>query len=230
MLVSIHQPNYLPWGGYFFKIINSDLFVFLDDAQFSKNSFINRTKVTHNNEYAWLSIPIRFNLGESILQVKLAQEDWQLRHLSKIQNIYRNAPYFKENWKDIEQLFQSLKHPNLRDINKTIILTLADWLNININYFFSSNFKNTLGLKAEDRLIDIIKQCRSNKYLSGIGAKKYQNESKFITQKIKVIYSNFFEIEKRFIRKSRKLLPGTSILDFIFYLGRKKTIIFLNEK
>ena len=87
MIVSIHQPNYLPWGGYFFKIINSDLFIFLDDVQFSKNSFINRTKVTHNNEYTWLSIPIKFNLGESILQVKLAQEDWQLRHLSKIQNM-----------------------------------------------------------------------------------------------------------------------------------------------
>ena len=230
MIVSIHQPNYIPWGGYFHKIINSDLFIFLDDVQFSKNSFINRAKVTHNNKYTWLSIPVKFNFGESIFQVRLAQEDWQFRHLSKIHHIYGKTPYFKENWNDIENLFKSLRYLNLQDINKRIILTIAGWLNININYNFSSNFKNTLGLKAEDRIIDIVKQCKSNTYLSGLGAKKYQNENKFSLQKMKVIYSNFLEIEKKFINSKGNILPGTSILDLIFYLGRKNTISYLNKK
>ena len=37
--VAIHQPNYLPWLGYFAKIKKCDIFVFLDDVQFSKNSW-----------------------------------------------------------------------------------------------------------------------------------------------------------------------------------------------
>ena len=88
--------------------------------------------------------------------------------------------------KDCENLFRFLTNTNLNYVNKKIILTIAKWLDMKINYKCSSDIDNKKNLKAEDRLIDIIKQCGATKYLSGTGAKKYQNEDKFKLEKIKM--------------------------------------------
>ena len=230
MIVSIHQPNYMPWGGYFYKLLYSDFFIFLDDVQYSKNSFTNRVKLTTKKQDPWLSVPIKYSFGDNINQVKLAQEDWQVRHLSKIKNIYSRTPYFKENWKDCENLFNTFTNTDLNYVNKKIILTIAKWLDICVNYKSSSDIENKKNLKAEDRLIDIIKQCGATKYLSGIGAKKYQNVDKFKLAKIKVMYSDYISIENKILESNKNIQPGTSILDLIFNLGRESTIDYLNRK
>tara|TARA_X000000950_G_C13918380_1_gene662083 strand:- start:1127 stop:1825 length:699 start_codon:yes stop_codon:yes gene_type:complete len=227
MIISIHQPNYAPWGGYFYKLFMSDLFIFLNDVQFSKNSFINRTKVCSVTENSWLTIPVKFNLGDKINNVRIAQIDWQDRHLSKINNLYRKSPYFFENWTDIELLFRSLQDDNLADINKKIILTISSWLEIKFSYKDSSSFTNLQGLKAEERLIDIIKKCKCDQYLSGLGAKKYQDEKKFIASKIKLLYSDFSYIEQKSKNNLKNINFGTSILDLIFNLGRQDTIKYI---
>ena len=230
MILSVHQPNYIPWGGYFYKLFCSDLFIFFDDVQFSKNSFTNRVQVTTKKKVSWLTMPVKYSFGDNINQVKLAQEDWQVRHLSTIKNIYSRTPYFKENWKDCENLFRFLTNTNLNYVNKKIILTIAKWLDIKINYKCSSDIDNKKNLKAEDRLIDIIKQCGATKYLSGTGAKKYQNEDKFKLEKIKIIYSDYFSIENKILESNKHIQAGTSILDLIFNLGRERTIDYLNKK
>lgn len=230
MKIAIHQPNYMPWAGYFYKLLKVDLFIFLDDVQFSKNSFINRTKITQNGQPVWLSIPVRFNLGDSIKNVKLAQKGWEKRHLSKIKNIYQSTPYFNENWNDLEELLQSLHNNDLAEINKKIITKISKWLDINVLFKNSSQIPNLMNLKSDDRLIDIIKKCNSNIYFSGIGAKRYQDEKKFKEHNIKLIYSNFTLQEQRYISVNNKLKTGTSILDALFFLGRKKTNSFLLNK
>ena len=130
---------------------------------------------------------------------------------------------------ELERLYLSLKGMTLLEINKKIILTLISWLEINIRIESSSSFPNLMNLKAEDRLIDIIKKFNSKIYFSGLGAKKYQNEKKFQNEKIKVIYSDFKSIEKRYLNEYKLFQSGTSILDLIFFLGRKKTISILHE-
>ena len=62
MITSIHQPNYLPWLGFFSKIKQSDLFVLFDDVQFprGKKHFGHRNKIKTNfNASKWLTVPIK---------------------------------------------------------------------------------------------------------------------------------------------------------------------------
>jgi len=84
-IVSIHQPNYFPWLGYFYKIVNSDVFVFLDNVQFSKNSYINRVQIYGKDEKVrWLTVPVSVHLGQLIEEVHPSSIDWRSKHLDII--------------------------------------------------------------------------------------------------------------------------------------------------
>src|SRR5437588_12468547 len=55
---AIHQPNYIPWLGYFFKIAHADKFVFLDNVVYPDTSFVNRNSIKTPSGPAWLTIPV----------------------------------------------------------------------------------------------------------------------------------------------------------------------------
>jgi hypothetical protein len=59
MIVSINQPAYLPWLGYFHRIAVADAHIVLDHVQFEKNSFTNRNKVRLSAGWCWLTVPLR---------------------------------------------------------------------------------------------------------------------------------------------------------------------------
>src|SRR4030042_1735816 len=63
MIVAIHQPNYLPWIGYFYKMMIADCFVLFDNAQFSKGSVINRNKIKGPAGAQYITVPVRTYQG-----------------------------------------------------------------------------------------------------------------------------------------------------------------------
>ena len=113
MMIAIHQPNYVPWLGYFYKIYIADKFVFLDDVPYSKNSYFNRSKILQNNKDVWLTVPVKVKLGMKINEIHSFNNSWKESHLSKIRNAYSESTYFHENWKPIKNLYLSLFEENL---------------------------------------------------------------------------------------------------------------------
>ena len=84
MIVSIHQPQYIPWLPYYSKISNSDIFVFLDNVQFQKNGLHNRNELKNSNGRFWLTIPISFNLGDKLSDIKVIDRRWFKKHVKSI--------------------------------------------------------------------------------------------------------------------------------------------------
>src|SRR4051812_8168590 len=98
MVVSINQPAYLPWLGYFDRIARSDLHVVLDDVQFEKNSFVNRNKVRIKDGWCWLTVPVltkgRFrDLPINRLEIS-SDRNWCHKHLETIRMNYARTDYF----------------------------------------------------------------------------------------------------------------------------------------
>ena len=54
----IMQPTYMPWAGYLHLIDQADVFVFLDDVQFEKQSWQNRNRVLVRGAPHWLTVPV----------------------------------------------------------------------------------------------------------------------------------------------------------------------------
>tara|TARA_E500000178_G_C17008997_1_gene749600 strand:- start:1513 stop:2217 length:705 start_codon:yes stop_codon:yes gene_type:complete len=221
-IVSIHQPNYIPWSGYFYKISKSDTFIFLDNVAISKQSYFNRVKINDNNSTCWLTIPLKLKLGMKINQAFSAQIDWKKRHFSKIYNTYKGTKYFREVWRKIEEIYDFKSNICVSEANKFMIVKISKILEYEINFLDSKNIKIKKDSVADDRLIDLIIAVNGSKYLSGSGGSKYQNESKFKVNNIDLVYAK--NLGKAYIQNAEEFHQGLSIIDIFFRIG------FLNTK
>jgi hypothetical protein len=215
--VAIHQPNYLPWLGYFHKIASVDVFVFVDDVQFPKNSYTNRVQVLGPDSPRWLTVPVTYDFGDTIREVRPAVPDWPSRHLDTLRTLYGSAPAFKEVWARVQELLLSLPQADLATINRCLIERLCGEFGLSPKFSASSEF-NVHGKVSDDRLIELVKAVApSGVYLSGKGAAGYQDPEKFKRAGLGFRYLDFQHPVYDQGRSSFQ--PGMSVLDPLFRLG-----------
>ena len=107
MKVAVHQPQYLPWIGYFDKIIKSDCFVFLDKVQYKHREFQNRNKIRSKDGWMWLTVPVisKGKGRQSIDEVEIDNSlDWQKDHCRSLQVCYGKSEYFDEYFPFFEDI------------------------------------------------------------------------------------------------------------------------------
>lgn len=217
MVVSIHQPNYIPWIGYFYKIYNSDIFVFLDDVQYIRKGFINRNRIKTHQGVSWLTVPVenKGNYGCNINHIKIKNDlDWKGNHLRSIEMNYKRSDYFNDFYYIFEDCLMA-NHDRLSDLNIDILKNICKLLDIKTEMVLSSELNiNEVGT---DRIISICKALGANEYLSGSGGAKYQDEKMFAENSIQLVYSDFHE--DRYKQLWGDFAGGLSILDYIFNCG-----------
>lgn len=216
-IVAIHQPNYAPWLGYFYKMARADLFVFLDDVQFSKQSYINRVKILGASGPRWLTQPAKVRLGQAIGEVVPARRDWAQAHLDTLRNSYVRAAAFKAVWPDIQGLYERLPEGDLAAINQTLIVRLAARLGVARNFRRSSDI-DTGARSGDDRLVAIVAALApGGAYLSGKGGAGYQDEAKFASAGLSLAYTDYDH--PVYEQGDRDFVAGLSVLDAVFHLG-----------
>jgi hypothetical protein len=218
-LASIHQPNFLPWIGFFYKIKKSDIFILLDDVQFSKGSFTNRNKVKTPNGGKYITMPIdkKGSYPQIINQCEIRDKEQAIEKiLNSIKSNYRKSKYFDDYFESLKNAVNS-DTSYLSDINISLIKWVLDILEIKTHIEISSDLENINGVST-DRLISICKSVGSNKYLSGFGGSNYQDESKFSNQGIDLLTTDFEH--PIYDQLWGEFLPNMSIIDLIFNCGK----------
>ena len=116
MKLAIHQPQYLPWLGYFDKMDRADVFVLLDDVQYKKNEWQNRNKIRNVRSSQWLTVPVLYKFGQKINEVRInSKEKWSQKHYKSLEMNYSRAAHFgkysaffrnsfKRDWKLLEEV------------------------------------------------------------------------------------------------------------------------------
>lgn len=217
MIVSIHQPDYIPWIGLYYKIAHSDIFVYLDDAQYSNQGDHNVNKIktpqgTHN-----LKVPVEQHLGDLIMNVRTRDElKWKEKHLKTLQMNYSKAPYFSEIYPGLQEIINN-HEGSISDLNIAINKLICDGFNINTKILKSSCMN--IHSAKEDRVIDICKKLDATEYLSGNGAKAYQVKEHFERKGLKLNYINYIPIEYKQLWPATGFIKSLSILDYIFNCG-----------
>jgi len=213
MKVAIHQPNYVPWAGYFYKIAQCDCFVFLDDAQYTKNSFINRNRIKTSQGENWLTIPVSVSLGQSICDVK-PQPGWAERHLKTLQQNYAKTAGYKLYVEGIAAVLRA-ERANLAEINIALVGHICGLLGIATPRLRASE----LGIagRSDERLASITAHLGGDAYLSGFGGANYQLQQTFAANKVALETYKFHPPVYK--QQWGEFIPGLSILDVLFHCG-----------
>jgi hypothetical protein len=192
MIVTIHQPEHLPWLGFFDKMRQADVFVLLDTVQFSKGDFQNRNRIKAQNGATWLTIPI-LKKGKSkqrIIGVEISNDrDWANRCWTLIDESYKDAPHFAEHRSFFEDLY-AREWSKLVDLNTVIIRYLIDALALRCQVIAASELEiHEQG--GTDLLVGICGALDADVYLSGSQGRTYLDESCFAKHGIEVRYQEF---------------------------------------
>ena len=221
MKISIMQPTYLPWSGYFSMIKNADIFVFLDDVQFDKRSWQQRNRILLNKKETFLTVPVisKKKLNQKINEVKINDsEDWSKNHFMKIYHAYGKSRFFKEFIERLEKAYNR-NFINLIDLNIFLIDQICSYLEIKTKIILSSSISNEF--IKEKKLLEICKKLDATEYIAPQGSKEYIDNGKvFLESNINFSYYNF-NVKEYDQFNSKKFIPYLSIIDLIFNNGSK---------
>ena len=219
MIASIHQPAYIPWLGYFDKLSKSDIHIFFDDAEYSKNNLFNRNKIKTPQGAIWLTVPIKYKSGLPINKTKIDNSSvWQEEHWKTLNANYARAPHFKKYSDIFFKKIYSQDWEFLSDLTIEMNKIIADLLEIKVKFMKSSDL-NVEG-KRNEKLINLCKKAEADVYLSGQGARVYMDENLFLLNNIKVIYQEFQH--PAYEQLWGDFIPNLSAFDFLFNCGGEK--------
>lgn len=227
MITGIHQPNFMPWIGYFKKIQKSDVFVFLDDVKCSKNSYFNRNKFSSSKKFEdcfWLTCPLSSKSYSKNINEVISSNLFFKKHVNFFKMRYSKTKE-KQLLEEVIQIYEKNckeNSLNICELNMTFVKLICEYLEINAEFSRSS----LIGLqefRKQDKVIKIVKKLGGDVYISGSGAISYQNSNDFKNEGIELRYLNF-TVPEEFKIKNDNL----SILDIMLHEGickTKKTIL-----
>lgn len=214
---AIHQPQFVPWSGYFNKIALADVFVFLDNVQYKKNEFQNRNRIRTPAGPAWFSLPVHHHFGEQILAIQLVDSvPWQRKLRAKLQQSYSHAPFFAAYFPGIATILESA-WPNLAAINIATVRWLCDVFGITTPLLVASELAKT----NDDptlRLVEICQQLEATDYLSGASGPEYMDLNLFSANNIGLYLQHFQQKPYPQIH-GPDFVGNLSVLDLLFNVG-----------
>jgi len=229
MIVSVHQPHFLPWLGYLNKIAKSDVFVVLDNVQYRKNYFQNRTVIKgHNGEPLWLTIPvIRASLSTPICEIRIIDQGWIQKTLKTIEGLYSKAPYYREFYPSLREVIMSSEF-FLSRINIELLKWALSILKINTSLYIASELDIDTS-DPNERLIEICNRFDAAYYIAGKGGRNYINETIFNENDIRILWQDFDPVKIVYPQLKSPFLPGISVVDVLFNVGASETYSLIKD-
>ncbi len=223
MLVTIHQPNYLPWAGFFHKWLISDAFIILDTVQYHKNEWQNRNRIKTANGAQWLTVPVSYRLPQTIEEVGIATPNWARKHIFAIEQAYARAPYLDAYWPELREVL-SEPWERISELNRAVIRTLGEMLGCCAPLHLASEME-TVSTDPTGRLISLCQELAGDAYLSGREGRGYLEAERFSGAGIDLWFQ---EVEaSHYPQLHGSFISHLSVIDMLFNLGPATSEIIL---
>ena len=227
VILSAHQPVYLPWLGLFHKIALADIFCFFDIVQYQRKDFNNRNKIKTSAGPIWLSVPVKSSgrFDCLITDIEIVNNEWNKKHLKSIELNYKKTPYFDQYYYDLKKILDT-PYQYLADLNFDILIYVLDLLNIGTKIVKASDF--SFGGTKSDLVLDMCIQLNADIYIFGENGKNYANIDTFTSVGIRPYFQSYNH--PVYNQTKGKFIPYMSVFDLLFNEGQNsKNILLLDN-
>jgi hypothetical protein len=230
MRAAIHQPQYLPWLGYFHKMASVDLFVYLNDVQFKKNEWQHRNRIRNTTGFQWLSVPTSYVYPQKINEVQIVnQEHWRKKHVLSLQACYGKSPCFEEVWPRFAE-FYTKQWTAIDRLNIDSAELLAGIMGIETKRVVSSDY--TFEGTSTERLVNVCRHFGADTYLAGAGGHEYMDLGLFEKAGIRVEFQDFHcpVYPQRFCAGATGFIANLSAADLVFNCGPESYNVLMGQE
>lgn len=212
MRVTVHQPDFMPWLGFFARWRDSDLYVVLDDVQFLRRGWHHRDRIKTAAGPAWLTVPVRKKgrFEQLICDVEVEDGSWRRKHLAAIAAAYARAPRFAEVFPLLEEVY-GRNHTRLMDLNLDLLRLFARLLGITTPTALAS--EHAIASSGTERLVALCQAHGADAYLTGTGSRDYLDESLFTARGIRVEWQEYTTTP--YPQLHGEFTPRLSALDYL---------------
>ena len=225
MILTAHQPVYMPWLGLFHKISLADQYCIFDIAQYQTRDYNNRNQIKTQSGPLWLSVPVesKDHFNKRLCDIKIAGGGWEKKHFKSISLAYRKAPYFERYIYEIEKILTPGRYQFLTDLNRDILVYFLKCLEINVPIVKASDY-SFKGSKS-DLVLDMCAALKAKTYLFGANGKDYADVGSFHKKGIEVFFQDYQHPVYRQLHG--EFTPYLSTLDLLFNEGPESKRILM---
>ncbi len=231
MRLAIHQPEFMPWSGYFYKMALADRYIVLDHVQFKKRYFENRNRVVSPKEdISYIRVPVKTKGShfQSIRDVEIDNtQNWQGKLLGTLQHYYNRAPYFNRYFEEMHSLIYARDYIKLFELNMEFIGFCRKHLGISTPIVFSSSL-NVDYYKASDLILQLCILNNAKIYLCGASGKDYLQQEDFGRKGVRIEWIDYES--PVYAQLGANFVKNLSALDLLFNHGERSRDILLKKK
>jgi hypothetical protein len=234
-IVAIHQPNFMPWLGYFDRMVEADLFVLLDHVQFERRNYQNRMMIRLEDATKWLTVPVvQLSQKELIIDKRVDNPEdmsgnrwWGPTHFATLRYAYRKAPFFDQYAPRLREIFEA-RWDKLVDLNIATLEFLREALELNTPLVRSSTM-DVPGARSQ-LLLNICRHVGGSAFLGGMGgSREYLQQDEFRAANMGVIWQDFpHPLYPQC--GSGPFIKGLTALDLLFNCGPRSAEILRTPK
>ncbi len=223
MKISIVQPLYLPWLGFFELIASSDAYVALDHVKFVPSSWQQRNRIKGPNGPFFITVPVRKARGglDRICDREIEHgEPWVRKHVLSLEHCYRKAPCFDRYFPRIRSILEN-RFRSIADLNVELIRLFLEFLGMEKRVIRSSELAlgNERGLGKNERLIRLMKAVGATSFYEGASGANFIDVSRFESEGMKVCFQAYNH--PIYPQVHGKFIPYMSVADLLFNCGNE---------
>ncbi|MGR3175996.1 MAG: WbqC family protein [Candidatus Scalindua sp.] len=219
MILTAHQPVYLPWLGLFHKIALADIFISFNQVQYLLRDWNNRNKIKTPADDIWLTVPVltKGYREKKIKEIEINNSiNWRKKHWKSMLLAYKKAPFFNKYSDFLEDVYQR-EWKLLTELNEYMLKWFLDVLGIKVKFSDASEFRFS-GEKS-DLVLEMCKCLEADVYIFGEQGKDYANIELFKKKGIKIVFQEYNH--PVYTQLHGNFISHVSILDLLFNCGEK---------
>lgn len=222
MKISIMQPYFFPYIGYFQLIANSDIFVIYDEIKYTKKGWINRNRFLKNGKATYFTVPLKKDSDFLYVSNRYLTQDWEnekQKIINQIKVAYHKAPHFKETFALFENCL-SFQNTNLFEFIFNAVKSICEYLDIKTPIQVSSELQISNDLKSAEKVKAICKILNAKTYINPIGGLELYDKNDFLNENLELIFLKAKNIS--YPQFENEFEPFLSILDILMFNDLKK--------